>query len=184
MLNFPPIVDSRVPRVAFVGPMCSGKTFAAQNLFEDWAQFSLAGPLKKTALEYYDVKGKTNDERKILQELADDLKKWDNDVFTKKLLWNVYDYLVDGNVFPVVVDDMRFIHEATQLREHGFTIVRVYVPEEVRQARIAEKYPDTDPARFNHASEKEYKDIKPHFTILGEGTQPLAELREILLREP
>lgn len=183
MLEFPPIIDTRVPRVAFVGPMCSGKTFAAENLFPEYKRFSLAGPLKATALEYYGVKGKTNEERQILQELADDIKKWDNDVFTKRLLWGVYDYFTHEQTLPVVVDDMRFVHEADHMREHGFTIVRVLVPEEVRQARIAEKYPDTDPARFNHPSEKQYKDIKPHFTISGNGMEGLSNLREILLRD-
>jgi hypothetical protein len=166
-----------------MGPMCSGKTYAATHLFEKYSRFSLAAPLKQTASYYFKVTGKTNDERRILQELADDIKKWDNDVFTKLLLWDVYDYYYNGGTDPVIVDDLRFTHEANDLREHGFTLVRVTVPDEVRQARIAEKYPDTDPARFEHRSEKDYKNIKPHFTILGEGTEALMNLREILLRD-
>lgn len=178
MLSYPPKLDINIPRVAFYGPMCSGKTYSSENLFTRYQKFSLAGPLKATAKEYYGVTGKTNDERQILQELADDLKKWDNDVFTKRLLLSVYDFYMDGNKKPVIIDDLRFTHEARDLKEHGFTIVRVQVPESVRMARIAEKYPDTDPARFEHASEQQWKEIIPDFVISGDGDIDLRALRQ------
>lgn len=178
MLEYPPNIDYGEPQIAFFGPMGSGKTFAAQNLFSDFVKFSLAGPLKQTAADYYNVTGKSNDERQILQELADDLKKWDNDVFTKRLLWSIHYFRQAGGKGPAIIDDLRFIHEANDLRRYGFLLIRVYVDEEVRLARIAEKYPDTNPARFQHASEKQWKDIKPDFTIHGEGNGPLDGLRE------
>ena len=178
MLEYPPYYNPyNVPKVSFFGPMASGKTYSASNLFKRYERFSLAGPLKETAREYYGVTGKTNDERKILQELADDIKKWDNDVFTKRLLWSVYDYLRNGNKKPIVIDDMRFAHEAKDLRDHGFTLVRVEVPESVRMARIKEKYPDTDPARFEHASETEWRRIIPDYVISGDGELDLRALR-------
>lgn len=180
MLEYPPIINIDVPRVAFYGPMASGKTYSAQNLFSKYQKFSLAAPLKATAKEYYGVTGKTNDERQILQELADDLKKWDRDVFTKRLLWEQYDFYVAGNKRPGIVDDLRFNHEAKDLRAHGFTIVRVEVPRGLRMARIAEKYPDTDPARFDHPSEQDWRNIIPDFVISGDGDTDLVALREKL----
>lgn len=177
MLEYPPIIDINVPRVAFYGPMGSGKTYSADNLFPKYQKFSLAGPLKATAKEYYGVTGKTNDERQILQELADDLKKWDNDVFTKRLLWAVYDFYIEGRKSPAIIDDLRFTHEARDLKAHGFTIIRVEVPESVRMARIKEKYPDTDPARFEHPSEQQWREIIPDYTISGDGDIDLVALR-------
>ena len=180
MLSYPPKLDIKTLRVAFVGPMCSGKTYAADNLFNRGQKFSLAAPLKETAREYYGVTGKTNDERKILQELADDLKKWDNDIFTKRLLWAVYGFYASGNKRNVIVDDMRFTHEARDLKEHGFTIVRVTVPESVRLHRIGLKYPDTDPARFEHASEQDWHNIIADYVIAGDGSADLLALRNKL----
>lgn len=196
MLEYPPEFDYGMPMVAFIGPMASGKTTAAQNLFPKYEKLSLAGPLKKTAKEYYGVTGKTNEERQILQELADDLKKWDNDVFTKRLLWEAHNLLHDSHVkyyneyegkelpliekLPIVVDDLRFKHEADDLKRYGFILVRVFVPDDVRFARIAEKYPDTDPSRFEHKSEKDWKNITPDYTILGDGTEAVTHLREVL----
>ena len=177
MLDYPPKLDINVPMVAFFGPMGSGKTYAADNIFTRYEKFSLAAPLKATAREYYGVTGKTNDERQILQELADDLKKWDNDVFTKRLLWAVTRFYDSGARRPAVVDDMRFTHEARDLRAFGFTLVRVEVPESTRLARIKEKYPDTDPARFEHASETQWRDIIPDFVIRGDGDLDLQGLR-------
>jgi hypothetical protein len=179
MLQYPEIVNHGAPMVAFYGPMCSGKTTAAEKLFRPYSKLSLAAEIKQIAANLYGVTGKTNDERKILQELADDLKKWDGNVFTKKLL-NLIQF-VDHSL-PIVVDDVRYNHEAQDLRRYGFKIVRVYVPEDIRQARIAAKYPDTDPARFEHPTEKDWKNIEPDFTISGEGEEGLANLREILKR--
>src|SRR6187431_1937277 len=133
MLEYPPHYNPHlVQKVSFFGPMASGKTYSAANLFKRYERFSLAAPLKETAKEYYGVTGKTNEERQILQELADDLKKWDNNVFTKRLLWSIHEYIKNGNKKPIVIDDMRFTHEARDLRDHGFILVRVEVPESVR----------------------------------------------------
>lgn len=179
MLEYPKYERLGIPLVAFYGPMASGKTTAAANLFPTHTKLSFAEPLKRIAKELYGVTGKTDRERQILQELADDLKKWDKDVFTKRLL-NLLQYI--DHKIPVVVDDVRYQAEAYDLRRYGFKIVRVYVPENVRQARIAEKYPDTDPARFEHPTEKDWKNIEPDFTILGEGEEPLQNLREALIK--
>lgn len=178
MLEYPAKFKLDVPRVAFYGPMASGKTYAAENIFPRYEKFSLAKPLKDTAREYYGVTGKTNEERQILQELADDLKKWDNNVFTKRLLLEVVRAYATGLRRPAVVDDLRFPHEARDLKDHGWIIVRVQVPESIRMARIKEKYPDTDPARFEHASETQWRDIIPDFTILGDGDADLVALRQ------
>lgn len=182
MLEYPdPFTDSRV-RLAFFGPMASGKTFIAENLFPNYHKESLAKPLKDTARFYYNVTGKSNSERQILQELADDLKKWDNNVFTKLLLWRVREYYLtyDGErKHPVIVDDLRFPHEANDLRAYGFQIIRVSVSEDLRLSRIADKYPDTDPARFSHPSETAMKDIMEDIRVSGRDGAGLDFLRRL-----
>lgn len=183
MLDYPPKFGPKGIRLAFYGPMASGKTTMATSIFTEYHKELLAGPLKETAKEYYGVTGKTNEERKILQELADDLKKWDDNVFTKRLLWRLHNYYSSGlglvSPLPVVIDDVRFKHEADDLRDYGFEIIRVSVPEDIRLARIAEKYPDTDPARFTHRSETDLENIKEDTRVTGHGSGGINFLRAI-----
>lgn len=187
MLEYPDNFGPGRIRIAFFGPMASGKTFMAENVFSKYHKESLAKPLKKSARFYYNVQGKTDLERKILQELGDDIKKWDREVFAKLLLWRIREYYLsaDGEPkYPVVVDDLRFPYEADALRQFGFQIVRVSVPENLRLERIAEKYPDTDPARFSHPSETAMQDIIEDIRVTGHGWGGINFLRKLYGIEP
>lgn len=157
-------------RIAFAGPMCSGKTTLASILRDDYfyTKVAFAGLLKQLAAQLYGVVEKNNEGRKLLQELADDLKKWDPNLFTTHLLLSIEDYINDdlphtGRRF--VLDDLRFQHEFDALKKNGFTIIGVSCNEEVRQARIKKLYPDTDPARFGHVSEQEWKNMNFDYWI-------------------
>lgn len=157
-------------RVAFAGPMCSGKTTLATVLADDYdyTKVGFATLLKDIATELYGVVEKNNEGRKLLQEFADDLKKWDANLFTTHLLMEVEGYMYDdlphtGRRF--VLDDLRFQHEFDALKRNGFTIIGVACEEEVRQARIRKLYPDTDPARFNHVSEQEWQNMNFDYWI-------------------
>lgn len=184
MLDYPPHFGPEGIRIAFYGPMASGKTYLAEKLFNNYHKESLARPLKETAKLFYGVTGKTDSERQILQEFADDIKKWDEHVFTKLLLHRLNEhyaaYAMMGNhPGPVVVDDLRFQHEADDLRDYGFSIIRVSVPEVTRLERIKEKYPDTDPARFSHRSETDLNNIVPDENVLGMGEEGIKYLRTL-----
>ena len=178
--------ETGTPRIAFFGPMCSGKTYAAEHLYKRDGRklFSFATPIKRTASTLYRVTGKTNEDRKVLQSLGDLLKTLDRDVFTKYLLHdiNLYyeEFYEDEIPKPILVDDLRFPYEADFLKENGFILVYVATPEEVRFKRIQEKYPDTQPERFDHVSEQEWKNIAQDYIIYGDED---IEKEAVMLRE-
>lgn len=178
----PPITP--LERIAFAGPMCSGKTTLANILVSDYGytKISFADKLKEIAVKLYGPIEKNNQGRKLLQELADDLKKWDPNLFTTHFLRAVEGYLYDYDNQPVriVVDDLRFFHEFQLLKANGFTVVGVLCDEPVRLTRIFSLYPDTDPARFEHPSEQGWKEMKMDYWINNNGIGGPLELQAIV----
>lgn len=168
VLENPKIPKPKQPmdRIAFAGPMCVGKTTLADVLCSnfDYRKMAFASKLKSIAYSLYGISGKDNYSRKVLQELADDLKKWDRDLFVTHLLIDVEKSIKNG-FDKIVVDDVRFPSEADSLRSNGFSIICVTCDEEERQNRILKLYPDTDTSRADHPSEKGWNFIKYNSTI-------------------
>jgi adenylate kinase family enzyme len=170
-------------RVAFAGPMCSGKTTLADILVNDYdyVKVSFAGLLKQTAKTLYGVVEKNNEGRKLLQELADDLKKWDANLFTTHLLLDIEDYITEGEI-KFVLDDLRFQHEFDALKNAGFTIVGTKCRDDVRLQRIAKLYPDTDPSRFEHPSERGWETMNMDYWVDTTGLHAEQFIRHIALK--
>ena len=158
---------NRMDRLAFAGPMCVGKTTLADGLaglYDGYTKIAFADTLKGLAYSLYGVQGKDNESRKLLQELADDLKKWDYAVFIKSLLTKAELLIKDGHE-KLVVDDVRFREEAEALQKNGFVLFRVTCEENVRRNRIKTLYPDMDSSRMNHPSEHGWKSMKFDYNI-------------------
>lgn len=156
----------KMDRIAFAGPMCVGKTSLANVLVDNagYSKASFAEKLKGIAYSLYGEIEKNNEGRKLLQELADDLKKWDSELFVKHLLLRVQNLEKNG-YHKIVVDDLRFPSEEVALRKAGFFIVGVTCNEDVRRERIMRLYPDTDPAREQHLSERGWTIMEFDYTI-------------------
>lgn len=147
-------------RIAFYGPMASGKTFCANYLVNNhsYNRVGFADKLKAISYDLFGVESKDGPGRKLLQEFADDCKKWDPYVFTKHFMYKVQRLEATGKG-PIVCDDLRFEHEAKALLRNGFTIIRVYVDEQIRKERLAKLYPNFDVTTANHNSESQFRDI-------------------------
>lgn len=184
VLKQPRLVDPDHPmdRIAFAGPMCAGKTTLANVLVEDfhYTKVNFAGLLKRVASDLYGVVNKDNEGRKLLQELADDLKKWDPNLFTTHLLLDVDHYIIDGHK-TFVLDDLRFQHEYEALKRNGFTIIGVACREDIRMDRIFSLYPDTDPSRFDHPSETGWKKMYMDYWIDNTGPAGEIELHDLII---
>jgi dephospho-CoA kinase len=162
-----PKPKNAMDRIAFAGPMCVGKTTLATGLaskYRGYTKVSFASRLKALAYSLYGVQGKDNLGRKLLQELADDLKKWDKDLFIKHFLLNAQKEITNG-FDMLVVDDLRFKAEEEALRRNGFVIIKVTCNEEVRQERIKTLYPDTSSDRLSHPSEKGWESMVFDYTV-------------------
>jgi hypothetical protein len=144
--------------------MASGKTECADYLVRHYGyiKLSLSSKLKAIAYELYGVQGKDGDNRRIVQELGDKLRYFDDDVFTK------YTLAMIREKYPfnkVVIDDLRLPREASLLRRNGFYLVQVQCDDDVRSERIKRLYPHVPQARQSHATETSWSQIPPHTLI-------------------
>jgi uridine kinase len=157
-------------RIAFAGPMCSGKTTLAKVLVEDfgYTKTNFARILKDTAENLYGPMTKDNQSRKILQEMSADLKKWDKELFITHILLDIEDY-INANHQTIVVDDLRYKREFEVLKDNGFIIIGVGCREDERLRRIYSLYPDTEVERFSHPSETEWRDMRMDYWIDNTG---------------
>lgn len=148
----------RGTRIAICGPMASGKTTAADYLVRHhgYKKIALADKLKGIAYELYGITGKDGDSRRILQELGDALRVFDDEVFIKYTI-NLMAITLPKD--KVVIDDLRLPREAELLRNVGFNTIGIVTPFEVRQERIARLYPLAPAALQGHATEVSWQSI-------------------------
>lgn len=167
-----PKSENSMDRIAFAGPMCVGKTYLAKGLeLQGYYRLSFANLLKSLAYNLYGIQNKDNISRKLLQEFADDLKKWDKNLFITYLLSQAKKE-IDSGYTRLVVDDLRFITEEDALRKNGFTIINVTCDEKIRLNRIKRLYPDMEESRMHHASESNFKLMVFDHTIIS--NEPIA----------
>ncbi|SRR5260221_2831811 len=168
----------KMDRVSFFGPMCSGKTYLARQLQEYFGhtKVGFADKLKSVAIDLYqiDPKDKNGATRKLLQEFADDIKKWDAQIFIKHFLLSAEKYK------QVVCDDMRFYEESVFLRQNEFTLIKVNCDEARRQERIQQLYPSTLEGAQSHRSETDYLKIVPDFEVNSNSPSDVKELVDLV----
>jgi hypothetical protein len=167
-----PKLNDRQPweRIAFYGPMCSGKSWCANYLVNNqgFRKVAFADKLKEIAYQLYGVAGKDGESRTVLQDLGQHLRKIDEDVWIKYALSEIQRIERWGekmrefeNPISIVLDDLRYINEAQALKDNGFKLVLVLVEPEVREERIRTLYPDTPAQALLHDSEQEWLSIAP-----------------------
>lgn len=166
-------------RIAFFGPMCSGKTKCANYLVQNYGytKLSLADKLKAIAYELYGIDNKDGDGRRVIQELGDNLRVFDDDVFTKYTLATInkeYSYK------RVVIDDLRLPREAQLLVANGFICIQVLCDEDVRLARVKSLYPNVPEARQGHPTETSWSAIRGHTAVRSVEYADLLALDDLL----
>ena len=109
-------------RIAFIGKICSGKSYAAKYLQDNhnFEILSFGEPVKKYATEIFNLKFK---DREIIQDFAQNIKKMDPDVWVNYLIRKL-DTIDDSK--NIVIDDLRFHNEQCALRKLGFTFMYLY----------------------------------------------------------
>jgi dephospho-CoA kinase len=173
-------------RIAFVGPMGSGKTTAAEYLVKQgFTRVGFADAVKDIAAEVMEAfdaalgfggpvwdRDRINENkgtpgiRKLLQVVGTDIGRelYGDDVWINKLLSEL-----DPDT-SYVIDDVRFPNEAQALRESGFTIVRIDRDPDDRTHYLASNYGVEKVAELlEHPSERAQMDIIADWTISNRG---------------
>ena len=179
MLTMPRLIPAIYnKRFAFMGQMCSGKTLCANQLVINYGFYKIgfADKLKSLVYDLYGVDGKDGDGRRILQELSDDLKKYDKDIIIKHLLYRAINHENES----IVVDDLRFKVEADILRKNGFKIIKVTCDDALRQERITRLYPTAPQEAQGHRSEQEWQTIPADYSVVSDNISTIFDLPIIL----
>jgi len=163
--------------VAIVGKFCSGKTTLANVLVDEYGfvKVSMANNMKNIVREVYgtldkqDLIWRTRRDgtaeqitvREMLQVLGESVKDADRDIWLK---WLEQDMMFMRG--PFVMDDMRLLFEAEELKKAGWVIVALVCPEPVRIARYVERYgkPPSE-TETNHKTETESGLIEPDIRL-------------------
>jgi len=122
-------------RVAFAGPMASGKSTAAQRVHEQFGhrRVSIAAPVCQIAREIF---GMTTIDRTLLQTIGMTGRALNPNTWIRKCA----ESLEDGVSY--VVDDVRFPNEVEALRRCGFVVIWLKTSPEERARRISALYPE------------------------------------------
>jgi dephospho-CoA kinase len=150
-------------KIGLCGKMCAGKSFVANRLAEEYQAkiFSFAGKVKEIARDLFNMKEK---DRKLLQDIGKKMRDIDKNV------WIDYVLRKTENINNVIVDDIRYPNELKALRDDGFIIFKLTIPEEDRIERIKQTYPNDFQEhleRLNHESEMHITKLDADYTILS-----------------
>lgn len=120
-------------RLAFVGPMASGKSTMANVIAKTYGcrVKSFATPVKEIARDMF---GMTTKDRRLLQIIGMTGRAIHPDTWANKLI----DSLDEHD--SVCVDDVRFKNEIDVLRASGFIIIYLDIPTTVRFERLKTTY--------------------------------------------
>jgi hypothetical protein len=181
-------------RIAFVARRKSGKSTAADLLIErGYTRLSLADPVKDAAVDmlnhfwYLHLHGKrdifTRDEINANKAAFRPLLEWVGTTFGRDYLGTPDRWIrlfekrlneIDG---PVVCDDMRLPNEANELRDMGFTIVKIVRPELDRLEALLQA---GEPSGLM-PSEMNLDDIQPDHIIYNDGSLAYLQMQVGLL---
>jgi dephospho-CoA kinase len=136
--------------IAFCGGMGSGKTTAASYLSRNYgfSKLSLAAPIKFFIRDILEIDKTDPSFRNAAQQLGGLFREFDKDCWTKYLLKTM-------GSRPIVIDDARYGNEVKLLLEHGFHIIYLVCPSEIRASRCLTRDGVFDKKSLSHESEIE-----------------------------
>lgn len=144
-------------RIALAGPMGSGKTFVAEWLRQRYSSLDLqrigfGDEVKRLVQELWDPPKK---DRALLVEFATSMRAIDPAIWVKRLLARAD----AAAATHWVCDDLRQDNELAALRERGWLLVRILVPEDVRRQRLRTVYPDDYEEHMAYAQHRTEQDM-------------------------
>lgn len=160
-------------KIAFIGPMRSGKSEAARYLAEtyDFERVSFGDHLRYCVETVWGVNETGVKPRAQLQQLGQLARQFDPDVWVKPLAAKVFQ-LTAGNAnrerqVSVVIDDLHQPNEYEWCKANGFTIIRVISTPDAQQQRIEALGEPYDPAHLAHETELHHLDFEVDGAILN-----------------
>lgn len=149
-------------KIAFIGPMRSGKSEAARYLAEtyDFERVSFGDHLRYCVETVWGVNETGVKPRAQLQQLGQLARQFDPDVWVKPLAAKVFQLTAGNDIrerqVSVVIDDLRQPNEYEWCKANGFTIVRIVIDPGAQKERIEALGEMYDPAHLAHETEQHH----------------------------
>ena len=139
-------------RIAVIGKICSGKTTLSNSLINEFGKHniifskkSFADNVYKIAYDVFNMKEKN---RSLLQSIGTKMREIDPNVWVNLTLRNIED--------NVIIDDCRFLNEIQNLKESGFTLIKLNISDELQLERLKKTYTNSWKTHdLSHVSECE-----------------------------
>ena len=143
-------------KIAFIGKICSGKTYCVDYLKGVDERFYItrfAKMVKWIARELFFMEGKDRD---LLQQIGTKMREIRDDVYVN--------YTIRGceDMEFCLLDDARYVNEISRLKEAGWTLIKLDISPQLQRTRIMKCYPDTYKehlSRLTHESETQQDTI-------------------------
>lgn len=134
-------------KIAICGKMASGKTTVADHLSLDGFRIvSMAGEVKRVGRELFGMKiGEKN--RPLLQQIGMKMREIRESVWLDVLIQEAEEHEL------VVCDDVRFVNEAKTLKEHGWTLIKLVITDDLQKQRLQNTYPDDWKTHWNNRTD-------------------------------
>mgnify|MGYP003388910459 CR=1 FL=1 len=134
-------------KIAICGKMASGKTTVADHLSLDGFRIvSMAGEVKRVGRELFGMKiGEKN--RPLLQQIGMKMREIRESVWLDCLIQEAEEHEL------VVCDDVRFVNEAKTLKEHGWTLIKLVITDDLQKQRLQNTYPDDWKTHWNNRTD-------------------------------
>ncbi|PFW43760.1 hypothetical protein [Priestia megaterium] len=143
-------------KIAFVGKMRSGKDTAGNYILSksQWTkQLAFGDEIKELIKIYFPhlLEGGKKP-RKLMQEVGQLFRKYDSDIWVKRLNRTYMNYKYQGYT-DFIITDVRQQNEVDFLKSQGFVIVLVETAEELRLERIKASGDSFSMEDLNHETE-------------------------------
>jgi hypothetical protein len=121
-------------KIAFLGPMCSGKTTCCnyiKQLNNNFEIIRFAGKVYDICYDLFEMIGK---DRLLLQSVGENMRNIDKNVWINYLINN------SKNKEYLLLDDLRYENELVALRDNGWTLVKLKISNDLQVMRIMKTY--------------------------------------------
>ena len=138
-------------KIAFIGKICSGKTWCVDYLNEKsgggFYVTRFAKMVKKIARELFFMREK---DRHLLQQIGTKMREIHPDVYANYVIQEC------RGMDMCLLDDARYVNEIEALKRDGWTLVKLEISSKLQRERIIRCYPHTYEehlSRLTHDSE-------------------------------
>lgn len=178
-------------KIALIGRIASGKDTVAAFLCEHYGfkRYAFGDEIRDVCWRLFPERmtAANGKDRRLLQEVGQFMRRFDENVWVKATLQRVYaENLSFGALSKnIVISDVRQPNEFSHLRELGFTMVRVTARDEVRLERLKERGDVYRPEDLSHETESYVDHFEVDYEIENSGSLvSLAEqVRAIMIEE-